>query len=155
MVFAHCTEQSRGHDHTTLLYSQLRQLSLYHYIAAVLRQELAAAQFALTNCELLAASPLPLQSTSISSPLCSSLRSEKFALCNSSLHSHAPIVSEKTTEQEQGSADSTHELQCHRHLQANVSERTSIPPILASSLTLLLEWIQFCCQTMTLDIGIH
>ena len=118
------------HDSTTTTASQ--PLPLH---CRALRQELAAAQFALTNCELLAASPLPLQSTSTSSPLCSSLRSEKFALCNSSSHSHAPIVSEKTTEQEQGSADSTHELLCHRHLQANVSERTSIPPILASSLT--------------------
>ena len=119
-------------QHNTLTTFTTQSLPLH---CAVLRQELAAAQFALTNCELLAASPLPLQSTSTSSPLCSSLRSEKFALCNSSSHSHAPIVSEKTTEQEQGSADSTHELQCHRHLQANVSERTSIPPILASSLT--------------------
>ena len=119
-------------QHNTLTTFTTQSLPLH---CAVLRQELAAAQFALTNCELLAASPLPLQSTSTSSPLCSSLRSEKFALCNSSSHSHAPIASEKTTEQEQGSADSTHELQCHRHLQANVSERTSIPPILASSLT--------------------
>ena len=98
------------HDSTTTTASQ--PLPLH---CRVLRQELAAAQFALTNCELLAASPLPLQSTSTSSPLCSSLRSEKFALCNSSSHSHAPIVSEKIREQEQD-ADSTHELQCHRHL---------------------------------------
>ena len=84
------------HDSTTTMASQ--PLPLH---CRVLRQELAAAQFALTNCELLATSPLPLQSTSTSSPLCSSLRSEKFALCNSSSHSYAPIVSEKIREQEQ------------------------------------------------------
>ena len=127
-AFARATDDTQ---HNTLTTFTTQSLPLH---CAVLRQELAAAQFALTNCEFLAASPLPLQSTSTSSPLCSSLRSEKFALCNSSSHSHAPIVSEKTTEQKQDTADSTHELQCHRHLQANVSERTSIPPILASSL---------------------
>ena len=99
---------------------------------AQLRQELAAAQFALTNCEPLAASPLPLQSTSTSSPLCSSLLSEKFALCNSYSHSYASIVSEKTTEQEQDTADSTHELLCHRHLQAKLSNRISAYSTFAS-----------------------
>ena len=81
----------------------------------ILRQELAAAQFALTNCELLAAPSLPLQSTSTSSHPCSPLRSGQFSLHNLLSHSYAPTVSEKTREQEQD-ADSNQELQCHRHL---------------------------------------
>ena len=128
-AFARATDDTQRN---TLTIFTTQSLPLH---CAVLRQELAAAQFALTNCELLAASPLPLQSTSTSSPFCSSLRSEKFALCNSSSHSHAPIVSEKTTEQEQGLADSTHELQCHRHLHRHS---------LAISWILPLDWIQFC-----------
>ena len=83
---------------------------------AVLRQELAIAQFQLTNCEDWCEqqhAPLPSQSTSTLSPRCSSFLSEKFALCNSYSHSYAPITSEKTTEQEQDNADSTQELLCH------------------------------------------
>ena len=132
MQFAFDRAEGRSqHCSTTTTATQPLQLQ-----CTVLRQELAAAQFALTNCEFLAASPLPLQSTSTSSQSCSSLRSGQFSLHNSSSHSHAPIVSEKTTEHEQGLADSTHELQCHRHL-----HRHSLGKL---SWILPLDWIQFC-----------
>ena len=105
MQFAFDRAEGRSqHYSTTTTATQPLQLQ-----CTVLRQELAAAQFALTNCELLAASPLPLQSTSTSSHSCSSLRSGQFSLHNLPSHSYAPTVSEKTREQEQ-------DLQCHRHL---------------------------------------
>ena len=117
-AFARSTDDTQ-HNTLTTLTSHLLPLH-----CAVLRQELAIAQLQLTNCGDWSEqqhAPLLSQSTSTSSPRCSSLLSEKFALCNSSSHSHASIVSEKITEQEQDNADSTQELLCHRHLQAESS----------------------------------
>ena len=108
-AFARATDDTQRNTLTTFT---TQSLPLQ---CTVLRQKRAAAQFALTNCELLAASPLPLQSTSTSSHSCSSLRSGQFSLHNLPSHSYAPTISEKTREQEQD-ADSNQELQCHRHL---------------------------------------
>ena len=55
----HLPEQLIDTQHNTFTIFTTQFLPLH---CAVLRQELAAAQFALTNCEFLATSPLPLQS---------------------------------------------------------------------------------------------
>ena len=129
IAFARATDDTQRNTFTTLTTQSLP------LPCAVLRQELAVAQLQLTNCEDWCEkqhAPLPSQSTSTSSPRCSSLLSDKFALCNSYSHSYFPIVSEKTTEQEQDNADSTQELLCHGHLQAESSNRISTHSTFAS-----------------------
>ena len=129
IAFARATDDTQRNTLTTLT---TQSLPLH---CAVLRQELAIAQLQLTNCEDWCGqqhAPLPSQSTSTSSPRCSSLLSEKFALCDSYSHSYAPIVSDKTTEQEQDNTDSTQELLCHGHLQAESSNRISTHSTFAS-----------------------
>ena len=128
--FARATDDTQHNTPATLI---TEPLPLH---CAVLRQELAIAQLQLTNCGIGASNSmhlLPPQSTSTSSPLCSSLRSEKVVLFNSSLHSHAPIVYENTTEQEQDTADSTHKLLPNRHLGNPLDFATGMDPVLPNN----------------------
>ena len=87
----HSTEPRDTHHITK---SQLRLIRPLPQHCTVLRQKLATALLALTNCEFLATSPLLPQFTSTSSHLHSSLRSGHF-FHNLFSHSYVPTVSER------------------------------------------------------------